>query len=64
MPPQPVLAEDAVMRRFNVFRATGEVSSTAHDGYRAGAAEVGAAIGASLLGGTVWELPPGQRNAR
>jgi uncharacterized cupin superfamily protein len=52
------------MRRFNVFHAATEVSPRAPAGYRAGAVELGPEIGAALLGATVWDLPPGERNAR
>lgn len=56
--------EDRRMQRFNVLHAPAAVSATARDGYRVGATEFGRALGASLIGGTVWELPPGQQNAR
>jgi uncharacterized cupin superfamily protein len=52
------------MRRFNVFHAVTEVSPTARKGYRAGAVELGPGIGAALMGATVWDLAPGERNAR
>jgi uncharacterized cupin superfamily protein len=52
------------MRAFNVFRAETTISPRAREGYRAGAAEFGPDIGASLMGGTVWDLAPGERNAR
>jgi uncharacterized cupin superfamily protein len=49
------------MQRFNIFNA--EFAYTADEdpeGYRAGAARFGPRIGARRLGGTVYELPPGQ----
>jgi uncharacterized cupin superfamily protein len=49
------------MERFNIFDA--EFAYTADEdpeGYRAGHARFGPRIGARRLGGTVYELPPGQ----
>lgn len=48
------------MQRFNVFRAEIEYDDTDPDGYRSGWNRFGPSIGASLLGGTVYELPEGQ----
>ena len=48
------------MLRFNVFGAEIEYDATDPDGYRAGWNRFGASIGASLLGGTVYELPEGE----
>ena len=50
------------MRRFNVFSAEFEYDADDPDGYRAGMARFGARIGATMLGGTVYDLPPGQSN--
>ena len=48
------------MRRFNLFRADLEYDEDDPDGYRAGFARLGPLVGATMLGGTVYELPPGQ----
>jgi uncharacterized cupin superfamily protein len=50
------------MRRFNVFTAEAEYDDTDPDGFRAGMARFGSSIGASMLGGSLYELPPGQSN--
>lgn len=50
------------MRSFDLFHAEAEYDETDPDGYRAGMARFGETIGASLLGGSVYELPPGQSN--
>ena len=48
------------MRKFNVFEASFKYDETDPEPYRAGANRFGPAIGASRLGATVYELPPGQ----
>lgn len=48
------------MRRFNIFAAEPAYEQDDPEGYRNGAARIGAAIGAERLGATVYELPPGQ----
>ena len=48
------------MRRFNVFTAEFERDADDPDGYGTGYPRFGPAIGASMLGGTVYELPAGQ----
>ena len=48
------------MRKFNVFDASFKYDETDPEPYRAGANRFGPAIGASRLGATVYELPPGQ----
>jgi uncharacterized cupin superfamily protein len=48
------------MRKFNVFDASFEYDETDPEPYRAGAKRFGPEIGASRLGATVYELPPGQ----
>src|SRR6266545_1648440 len=50
------------MERFNLFAAALEYDPEDPDGYRAGMARFGKRIGARDLGGTVYELPPGQSN--
>jgi uncharacterized cupin superfamily protein len=48
------------MARFNLFSAECVYDDTDPEGYGAGMARFGPSIGASLLGGSVYELPPGQ----
>jgi uncharacterized cupin superfamily protein len=48
------------MRTFNVFDASFEYDDTDPEGYRAGMARFGDLIGATRIGATVYELPPGQ----
>jgi uncharacterized cupin superfamily protein len=50
------------MRRINLHTAEAEYGADDPDGYRAGMARFGPSIGAVMLGGTVYELPPGQSN--
>jgi uncharacterized cupin superfamily protein len=48
------------MRRFNLHDAPAEFDEADPEGYRAGMRRVGKEIGARLIGGTIYELPPGQ----
>ena len=48
------------MRRFNLLAAEPEYDDSAPEGYRAGMDRFGPKIGAAQLGGSVYELPPGQ----
>jgi len=48
------------MRRSNLHTAAAEFDAADPEGYRAGMARLGAEIGAVMLGGSVYELPPGQ----
>ena len=48
------------MRRFKLDAAQPEYDSSDPEGYRAGMDRFGPKIGASQLGGSVYELPPGQ----
>jgi uncharacterized cupin superfamily protein len=50
------------VRRFNVFSAEPALDADDPDGYRAGMARFGNSIGAAMLAGTVYEVPPGQSN--
>lgn len=50
------------MRRVNLFAAEPEYEADDPDGYGAGFARLGPDLGAALLGGTIYELPPGQSN--
>lgn len=50
------------MPRVNLFSVEAEFEADDPDGYRAGMARFGPSIGAKMLGGTVYELPPGQSN--
>jgi uncharacterized cupin superfamily protein len=48
------------MERFNIFAAEFAYDETDPDGYRAGMNRFGGSIGATRIGGSVYELPPGQ----
>lgn len=48
------------VRLFNIFTAPVEYEQNDPEGYRAGMNRFGDELGASLLGGSVYELPPGQ----
>ena len=48
------------MRRFNLLTATYDYAEDHPEGYRRGQARVGEAIGSRRIGGTVYELPPGE----
>ncbi len=48
------------MRRFNLTAAEPEYDDSDPEGYRAGMDRFGPQIGATQLGGSVYELPPGQ----
>jgi uncharacterized cupin superfamily protein len=48
------------MRRFNVFAPDFTYAEGRPDGYRAGSARIGPAIGAKRMASTVYELPPGE----
>jgi uncharacterized cupin superfamily protein len=48
------------MRRINLDTAEPEYDSTDPKGYRAGMARFGPLLGAAMLGGSIYELPPGQ----
>lgn len=48
------------MRRFNIHAAQVEYDATDPVGYQNGMARFGPAIGASKLGASIYELPPGQ----
>jgi uncharacterized cupin superfamily protein len=48
------------MLKFNIFEASLDYDDSDPDGYRAGAHRFGPKIGASRLGATLYELPPGQ----
>jgi uncharacterized cupin superfamily protein len=50
------------MKRFNLHTARPEFDAEDPAGYGAAAVRIGPEIGAVLLGGTVYELPPGQSN--
>jgi uncharacterized cupin superfamily protein len=51
-----------VLRRLNLHALKPEYDESDPDGYRAGMARFGKDLGATMLGGTVYELPPGQSN--
>jgi len=48
------------MRRFNLHRAEVQYDAEDPPGYRAGMARFGAAIGATMIGGSLYDLPAGQ----
>ena len=48
------------MRRFNLLSAHYDYPADNPEGYRRGHARVGEAIGSRRIGGTVYELPPGE----
>ncbi len=50
------------MQRFNLNTGTPEYDESDPEGYRAAMARFGASIGATMLGGSLYELPPGQSN--
>ena len=50
----------AELRRINLFSAEAAADAADPDGYRALIRRFGPEIGASLLGGSIYELPPGQ----
>lgn len=47
------------MKRFNLHSARTEVDGDEPERFRSGANRFGKEIGASLLGGTIYDLPPG-----
>ena len=50
------------MRRLNLHSLEAEYDESDPDGYRAGMTRFGKELGAVMLGGSVYELPPGQSN--
>jgi uncharacterized cupin superfamily protein len=48
------------VERFNLHSATTEIDGDEPDGYRSGANRFGKEIGASTIGGTIYDLDPGQ----
>jgi len=50
------------VRKANLFTAEPEYDEGDPEGYRAAGVRLGPLLGAKLLGGTVYELPPGQSN--
>jgi uncharacterized cupin superfamily protein len=48
------------MAKFNVFTGKAPKDTTDPDGYHTGMARFGDRIGARLIGGSLYELPPGQ----
>ena len=50
----------AGLRRVNFQDVVPEYDDTDPDGYRAGTAPFGSALGASMMGASLYELPPGQ----
>jgi uncharacterized cupin superfamily protein len=50
------------VQRFNLNAGKPEYDESDPEGFRAGMARFGASIGATMLGGSLYELPPGQSN--
>jgi uncharacterized cupin superfamily protein len=50
------------VKRFNLFAAEFEHDADDPDGYHAGYVKLGSPLGAEMLAGTIYELPPGQSN--
>ena len=50
------------LRRVNLYRAELEHDADDPDGYHAGYNRFGPQVGGSMLGATIYELPPGQSN--
>jgi uncharacterized cupin superfamily protein len=50
------------VERFNLNTGKAEYDESDPEGFRVGMARFGSAIGATLLGGSLYELPPGQSN--
>ena len=50
----------AAMNRVNLFAQPVEFDAVDPEGFKAGMSRFGASIGASMLGGSLYELPPGQ----
>jgi uncharacterized cupin superfamily protein len=50
------------VQRFNLNTGKLEYDESDPDGFQAGMARFGASIGATMLGGSLYELPPGQSN--
>ena len=48
------------MKTFNIFKPAFEYDDTDQDGFRAGLDRFGPKIGASRIGASIYELPPGQ----
>ena len=48
------------MRSFNLKRAKFEYDAEDPEGFRSGMDRFGSQVGAKMLGGSVYELPPGQ----
>jgi uncharacterized cupin superfamily protein len=48
------------MKAFNIFKPAFEYDDTDPDGFRAGMDRFGPRIGASRIGASIYELPPGQ----
>jgi len=48
------------MKRVNLFTQPVEYDETDPEGCQAGMSRFGSSIGASMLGGSIYELPPGQ----
>jgi uncharacterized cupin superfamily protein len=54
--------DDARVQRINIHAVELAYDEDDPDGYHAGYARLGSLVGASMLGATLYELPPGQSN--
>jgi uncharacterized cupin superfamily protein len=54
--------DNRAVQRFNLNTGELEYDESDPEGFRAGMARFGASIGATMLGGSLYELPPGQSN--
>jgi uncharacterized cupin superfamily protein len=50
------------VKRVNLFTAETEFDADDHDGFKAGMHRFGPSLDAALIGGTIYDLPPGQSN--
>ena len=50
------------MKRVNLFTADTELDADDPDGFKAGMLRFGPSLDAALIGGTIYDLPPGQSN--
>jgi uncharacterized cupin superfamily protein len=48
------------MKRINLYRAYTELDGDEPDGYRTGGNRFGKGIGASMIGGTIYDMPEGE----
>jgi uncharacterized cupin superfamily protein len=54
--------DNGTVQRFNLNTGKLDYDESDPEGFQAGMARFGASIGATMLGGSLYELPPGQSN--